>query len=64
MLHSHLDLQSLKKGGPVTGINTNYGNPTGAVDTFNITGKGSGLTLNVTVVWYLCNFGSIYCIFW
>jgi hypothetical protein len=43
------------KGGPahgVPGINTgglNYGNPTGAVQTFNITGRGSGLTLNVTV---------------
>lgn len=43
------------KGGPATGvpgINTgglNYGNPTGAVQTFNITGRGSGLTLNVTV---------------
>ena len=43
------------KGGPahgVPGISTgglNYGNPTGAVQTFNITGRGSGLTLNVTV---------------
>lgn len=43
------------KGGPATGvpgINTgglNYGNATGAVQTFNITGRGSGLTLNVTV---------------
>tara|TARA_R100000900_G_scaffold124497_2_gene98831 strand:+ start:5231 stop:12553 length:7323 start_codon:yes stop_codon:yes gene_type:complete len=43
------------KGGPATGVvgiltsGSNYGTPTNPVSTYNITGDGSGLTLNATV---------------